>query len=250
MKSLYSFNVVIKFIFLLITPVFLQAFNIGFIWHSIYWGAITFVVLIWLFFIVVSPLFGRIGCGWFCFIGVVQDIVGPHAFKNNKYRKPGLSHRIIIVLLFFSSAIVFYVINLKSGKTGPVQFNPYKLVMDFNTHYKHIWIYDLLGAFTFALLLNKRWICKICFMGTLCAAGANYSRLIPVVDLKKCNFCGLCNKSCFIGIPITDYISNNHGLITSSDCLICGKCLEVCTKKAIKFRFIWNRKKYIKGIVN
>jgi hypothetical protein len=52
-----------RILFLLLTPVFFRIFNFGFIWHSIYWGVISFVILIWFFFLLISPLFGRIGCG-------------------------------------------------------------------------------------------------------------------------------------------------------------------------------------------
>jgi polyferredoxin len=58
-----------------------QYFALGFIWHSIYWGVITFVFMIWAGFIILSPLVGRIGCGWFCFMGTVTDFAGAHAFS-------------------------------------------------------------------------------------------------------------------------------------------------------------------------
>ena len=245
MKSLYSFNFISRLIFLLLTPVFFQAINFGFIWHSFYWGTITFVVMIWAFFILISPLVGRVGCGWFCFIGTVQDLVNDHSIFHNKWKKPNKWIRLLVVFLFFSSALTFFFINIRSGKISSVQFNPGWLGLEFNTHYKHVWIYDLTGAFVFALLLDRRWMCKnICFMGALCAAGANYSRLIPVVDKDKCNLCGKCEKICLVRLPITDYIKNNHGLVTNSECILCGKCVEICKPGAIHLKFVWSRKKY------
>lgn len=85
-------------------------------------------------------------------------------------------------------------------------------------------------------------------MGTLCAAGANYSRLIPVVDKDKCNLCGRCEKVCLVRLPIVDYIKNNQGLVTNSECILCGKCIDECSKDAIKLKFVWNRKETIKKL--
>ena len=50
---------------------------------------------------------------------------------------------------------------------------------------------------------------------------------------------------CLIRIPIKDYVRNNYGLVTNSECLICGRCIRGCKPKAMKFKFIWNRKNYI-----
>ena len=116
-------------------------------------------------------------------------------------------------------------------------------------HYKYVWIIDVASALLFGFLLERRWVCKnLCIMGTLCSAGASYSRLIPVVDISKCTLCGKCEKNCLVRIPITDYIKNNKGLVTNSECILCGKCIESCKFDAIKLKFVWNRKKYKQSI--
>jgi hypothetical protein len=53
--------------FLLLTPVLPRALNFGFIWHSIYWGAIALVVLVRSAAIMIAPLLGRVGYCWMCF---------------------------------------------------------------------------------------------------------------------------------------------------------------------------------------
>ena len=247
MKNLYSFNFLSRILFLLLTPTIFRALNFAFIWHSIYWGAITFVVLIWGFFIIISPLFGRIGCGWLCFMGTVQDFTSQYSVFKIKWNKPILWTRVLFICGFFASSITFFFIRLKSGTIPGIQFDPSFLDMDFNAHYKHVWLYDVLGAVVFGLFLERRWVCRnMCFMGALCASGASYSRLLPVVDTEKCNMCGKCEIDCLVRIPIKDYIEDNHGLVSNSECLICGKCVEVCKPKAMKIKFVWNRKNYVR----
>jgi ferredoxin-type protein NapH len=245
MKRLYSFNTLSRIAFLLLTPVFFQYFAIGFIWHSIYWGVITFVVLLWMGFILISPLFGRIGCGWLCFMGTAYDLASDHAVKKTKWNRPRLWVRLLILVPFFVSALSFYVMNTARGKTHGFAVIPAFLPLDFSMHYKVAWMVDISFAIAFGLLLDRRWGCRnLCFMGALCAAGANYSRLIPVVDLDKCTLCGKCERDCLLRIPMVDYIENNKGLITNAECILCGKCIESCKPGAVSLKFVWDRKKY------
>ncbi|MFN8206025.1 MAG: 4Fe-4S binding protein [Bacteroidales bacterium] len=249
MKNIFTYNFLSRVIFLLITPVFFQFFAFGFIWHSIYWGVITTVMLIWLGFIVISPLFGRIGCGWFCFMGTIIDMTGKHSIYKTKWKKPRIWVRLLILLPFFATSITFYFLNSQRGITHNFNLIPGFLKLDFSMHYKIVWIADIASAIFLGLLLDKRWACKnLCMMGTLCAAGATYSRLIPVVDTNKCTQCHICEKECLTGIQIIEYVKFNKGLISNSECILCGKCVDVCKLDAIKLKFIWDRKNYKNSI--
>lgn len=245
-NKIYSFNFISRVLFLLLTPTIFRALGIAFIWHSIYFGVVTFAVLIWGTLILLSPIFGRIGCGWICFMGTVQDLASTRSFYKIKWNKPIKWVRLQTVLIFFATAFIFFFIKLDSGKLLGFRFDPWFLDMDFNTHYKHVWIYDTFGAVLFGLLLERRWICRnLCYMGALCATGASYSRLIPVVDKTVCNRCNKCEEDCLVRIPINEYIEKKDGLITSSECLLCGKCVESCKRNAIKIKFVWNRRKFL-----
>lgn len=249
MRTVFSFNLVSRIVFLLITPILFQAFNFAFIWHSIYWGAITLVVVIWGIFILITPLFGRIGCGWFCFMGTIQDLTSQHSIFHIKWRKPILWTRMFMVAAFFLTAFTFFYIRYQSGTITGIKFDLWFLKMDFNPHYKHVWLYDIAGAVVLGLLLERRWVCRnLCFMGALCAPGASMSRLIPVVDTNICNSCGKCEKDCLVRIPITEYVRNHSGLVTNPECILCGKCIDSCKMDALRIKLIWNRKAYIKRL--
>jgi polyferredoxin len=247
MKNIFSYNFLLRVIFLLITPVFFQYFALGFIWHSIYWGVITYVVLIWAGFIILSPLFGRIGCGWFCFMGTANDLGSNYSIFKTKWKKPKVWIRLLILIPFFASSFAFYIYNSKLGNTHGFNINPTFLNLNFNDHYKIVWCVDVSIAIILGIFLDKRWACKnLCMMGAIYSVGASYSRLIPVVDTNKCTQCHKCEKACLLGIQIVDYVKYNGGLVTNSECILCGKCVEVCSANAIKLRFVWNRKKYKK----
>jgi len=245
MNKLFTYNLFSRIFFLILTPTLFRILNFAFVWHSIYWGVITWAVVIWGAMILFSPIIGKAYCGWICFIGTLQDFQSQQSIFKIPWRKPKLFIRIAIVISFFASALLFYFINLKSGLISEARVNLWFLNMDFNDHYKYIWIYDCLGAILFGFFLDKRWMCRnLCVMGSLCAAGTSFSRLIPVVDTDKCNLCRKCEKDCLVKIPITTYIVKNNGLVTNAECLICGKCIESCYRKAISIKFVWNRKRY------
>lgn len=245
MKKLFTYNLFARIAFLILTPTIFRALNFAFIWHSIYWGVVTWVVIIWGSLALLSPLVGRIGCGWLCFVGTLQDFPGQQSIFKIPWRKPKWWVRTLVILAFFGTSLTFLFLNLQSRSVTHLQFNLGFLSMSFNDHYKQVWLYDTFGAILFGFLLDKRWLCRnLCFMGSVCSAGATLSRLIPVVETDKCNYCGKCDRDCLVKIPITQYVAKNHGLVTNSECLICGRCIDSCYRKAISIKFVWNRKKY------
>lgn len=249
MKHLFSYNFLVRVIFLLITPVFFQYFAFGFIWHSIYWGVITFSIIIWMMFILLSPLFGRVGCGWFCFMGTTYDMASKYAIFKTKWKKPKIYIRLLILIPFFVTSIIFYFYNRNLGITHGFKIIPTFLGLNFNDHYKIVWCVDIFMSLVIGVFMDKRWVCKnLCMMGTIYSLGATYSRLIPVVDIYSCVICGCCEESCLVGIPILEYVKNNKGLITNSECILCGKCISECKVNAIKIKFVWNRNSYKKTL--
>lgn len=205
------------------------------------------VVIIWGVAILLSPLLGRFGCGWICFMGTIQDLTGQHSLFRIEWKKPILWTRMLGIAAFFITAFTFFLIRFDSGQITGIKIEPWFLNMDFNVHYKQVWIYDTFGAVVLGLFLERRWACRnLCFMGAICAGGASFSRLIPVVDSGKCNLCGKCEADCLVRLPITNYVINHHGLVTGSECLLCGRCIASCKQKALKIKFVWNRKRHIR----
>jgi len=242
------FNRFSKILFLLLTPAFFRVFNFAFIWHSIYWGVITFVVMIWVLFLVISPLFGRIGCGWFCFMGTTQDLMFKHSLVTNHQKRPILWLRFLLPVGFFISSLVFFFVHLNEGVIEGIRFIPDFFGTELNKHYQHVWMYDTVGALLLGVFLEKRWACKnLCFMGALCAAGSTYSRLLPVIDVSKCTQCKQCEKVCLVNIPMTEYIEKTGGLVKHSECILCGKCVDACKVDALAIKMVWNRKKFLQA---
>jgi len=241
-----SLSFLSRFFFLMLTPAFFQYFAIGFIWHSIYWGAVTMVMIIWVIFLLLTPIFGRIGCGWFCFMGTAYDCVRHVRKPKAEYRKTMTWFRVLMQILFFTSAFAFFYLNIQREIINGFYFNPFRLEPSFNRHYCLVWCVDIGMASLMALLTNKRWGCRnICIFGFPASYLAKYSRLVTVVDTEKCVNCGLCETDCRTGVHLLQYIKDNKGLVADSECVMCGSCSVACKKDAIRYQFVWNRKKFL-----
>ena len=124
-------------------------------------------------------------------------------------------------LRFLASSLTFFFIHLNNNTIEQIRFIPNFFGTVLNSHYQHIWFYNTFGAILLGILLEKHWACKnLCFMGSLCAVGGGYSRLLPVLDTNKCNKCKKCENVCLVNIPITYYIASKKGLVTNSECLL------------------------------
>ena len=244
--TIFKLNQFSRLLFLFLTPALFTLFNFAFIWHSIYYGSVTFVIVIWGIFVIITPLFGKIGCGWFCPFGTIQDLIGEGSIIKIKSGKPLNIVRYFCIFPFFISAFTFFFIRIKQGIINGFHLDLFRIPSEFDGENTYLWIYDTIGVLFITFLLGKRVLCRnICFLGGFTAIGSKYSRLLLVVDKDKCNNCGLCTTTCLGKVDIDFYI-NKNGLITDTECLKCGRCIESCDRNAITYKLIWNRKKYLK----
>jgi polyferredoxin len=241
-SNLYLINFIVRMFFLFLTPAMFLYLSFAFLWHSMFWGAVTIVVLVWGLLVLITPLFGRIGCGWFCAFGTIQDLASPYALYELKKKTPFQWLRLLQLAAFIGSGLAFYFMRLRRGVISGVTFAPMKLSADFNGHYKLVWMIDTVAVMSSALALGRRGGCRLaCPMGGLCAIGSRHSRLIPVVDPATCTSCGRCERECPGKVPMMGYIKNQKGLVIDSECLVCGKCVDVCVSHAVKIKMVWKR---------
>lgn len=96
--------------------------------------------------------------------------------------------------------------------------------------YRIIAITSIVGIGASFFFNHRAW-CSVCPIGTISSSVTRKSRKGKkmLID-SKCVSCGLCTRSCPVGIEVRNYIGTN---IEHSDCLVCGKCATACKKKLI-----------------
>ena len=175
-------------------------------------------ILLIIFFILLSVLFGRFFCGRICPFGLLQDLLykipSPNkirSFKCDSY----LRYIKYIVLILIVAAILF-------GDTTDSMNEAHT----FNTGMAIGWV-----AFAMLCIILSRPFCKY-----LCPVGLilGWCNLLPFYKYKvnqdSCAKCELCLAVC--KMDIEPYKTPNH-----IECIRCGKCKKNCPSKAITSGF-------------
>jgi polyferredoxin len=106
---------------------------------------------------------------------------------------------------------------------------------------KYIIYYAVLFIFIILTLwLGKRGAChSICWMSPFLVAGYHVGRLLKIpqmriqADSSKCISCKVCDRKCPMSICVSESIKD--GYIKSSDCILCGECVEGCNKNVLSY---------------
>jgi ferredoxin-type protein NapH len=196
---------------------------------------ITIDILIGVFIILVfySLIVGRSFCSWVCPINIVTDTASwlrNKGFSEKKHHllqiNKNTRYYVLVIALILSllmGVAAYEVLN-------PIGFAVRGVVFGFG-----MGGFILFGIFLFDLLVLKNGFC-----GHLCPIGAMYSflsryRLLKVyLDNDKCTSCMDCKKVC-PEVQVLSIIGKNSGSISQGACTNCGRCIEVCDDKALKF---------------
>ena len=213
--------------------------------------------------LLLTLLFGRIYCSVICPLGVFQDIIACFGKRGKKlpytYSRAlsWLRYGILIVFIIAVLAGVGSFVALLApyssyGRIISNLFAPlYQLgnnmfaylaerAESYAFYEVDVWVKSLstfiIALITFGVLVflawrNGRTYCNtICPVGTFLGIIAKYSLFKPVIDVSKCNSCGLCARHCKAAC-----IDSKKHKIDYSRCVVCMNCLGKCKKGAIKY---------------
>ena len=213
--------------------------------------------------LVLTLLFGRVYCSVICPLGVFQDVVSWIAGKRKKNRfsySPAVSWlrygMLGIFIIAFLAGIGSLVALLDPyGAYGRIASNLFAPLYQWGNNLLAYWVeradsyvfYSVdvwiksvatfgVALVTFVVLFllawrNGRTYCNtICPVGTVLGFVARFSFLRPVIDVEKCNGCGLCARNC----KAACIDSKNHS-IDYSRCVTCLDCIDKCKRGALTY---------------
>ncbi len=105
-------------------------------------------------------------------------------------------------------------------------------------------IYFAVTGLTFALSIvaGRRGFCHtVCWMAPFMILGRKISDglRLPALRLrvtdKACVSCHRCDRHCPMSLPVSRMVE--AGNMESSDCILCGNCIDSCQKKVIAYQF-------------
>jgi ferredoxin-type protein NapH len=232
-------NAVILFFFLTF-PITLNYFSPYIIIDGIAQGIIAGSALMFAAQFFSALFLGRAFCGWVCPAGGLQDYC---TTINNKKAKNGKANWIKYFIWTPWIALIIFA-GLKSG--GIVKVDPFHLT-DYGISVSNPWGYInyffvVFLIVTLSFIFGKRAFCHYgCWMAPFMVIGLKARQWLHIPSLKlkslheNCNNCQRCNQVCLMSLDVNKMVTDNE--MNHSECILCGKCVDNCKQKAIKYVF-------------
>ena len=234
------------FISFLLFPVTLYYFSPMIILQGASEGIITGSFLVFGLMFLSSLFVGRLWCGWACPAGGLQEFGAP---INNRPAPGGkfnwIKWAIWIPWLGGIAALAigaggyravepFY--QLQGGVTMAQPLEPGAPPWFF---IYYIIVVLFLGL---ALIFGRRASChSICWMAPFMILGrklrnlGRWPALRLVAEPDKCKDCLVCTRGCPMSLDVHQMVQK--GDMEDSECILCGTCVDGCSKDAIRFSF-------------
>jgi ferredoxin-type protein NapH len=189
---------------------------------------------------VASLFLGRAFCGWICPAGAMQELCAKARNKNFKNGKrnwikygiwlPWIS---VIAVLFIQAGSIVAIDPLYQTYFG-ISITGVESAVIF------LVIAGLIAGI--ALAAGKRGACHtICWMAPFMIIGrkirntANWPALQLESNKNLCINCKACTRVCSMSLDVNAMVQKQT--MENAECILCGRCVDVCPKGAIKYTF-------------
>lgn len=193
-----------------------------------------------------SLFLGRLWCSWACPMGGVGEVC---LSTNNKPVKGRQIDWIKwVIWIPWVSLIVWLVI--KAGGYHSVDFllDTQKGIsvagqVDRPILYAYVIYFSVIGLFAWlAIIVGRRAGCHtVCWMAPFMILGRKVSNALhlPALHLRaepeKCTNCMTCSTSCPMSLDVNGMVKISK--MENSECILCGNCIDGCSKNAIRYAF-------------
>jgi len=192
-------------------------------------NAIIGAIIIFAFYVAIAP---RVFCSWVCPVNLLTDI----AFKLRE--KFGFKSEKILNV---SKNFRYFLLALTLVLSLALSFPAFESISFVGIVQRGI-IYGSLSALgiavaiiAFDMFVLKRGICShICPLGAFYAVISKFALIRVKHDAKACTKCMKCKLIC-PEMQVLDMIGKESRSVSSSECISCGRCIDVCGDGALKF---------------
>ncbi len=223
--------------------------------------ALNVVVIVAL--VAMTLLLGRVYCSVICPLGVMQDFFGWLGKKSRKNRYSYSRAKNALRGVMLGAVTVAFVFGAGSFVALLAPYSSYGRIAQNLLSPVWLWCNNLLASWaeshdsylfhrvdivtgsviTFGIAVvtliilgiltwrNGRTYCNtICPVGSVLGLLSKYSLFRPVIDVSKCNGCGLCARNCKGAC-----IDSKEHEIDYTRCVACMDCIDKCHKGAITY---------------
>jgi polyferredoxin len=238
------------FVSLLLFPVTLYYFSPALILQGASQGIVNASFIVFGLMFIASLFVGRLWCGWACPAGALQEFGEP---INNRPTPRGKFNWIkwtiwvpwigLIAVLAVQAGGYHSVDPLYQLETGITMTLP--LDGGGPPWYMAYYIIILL-FFGLAAIFGRRAGCHtICWMAPFMILGRRLRNTVkgPALRLKaapaRCSDCQTCTRNCPMSLDVNQMVK--AASMESDECILCGSCVDGCSKDAIHFSFSTGR---------
>lgn len=205
---------------------------------------------IFLAIILISLVFGKSFCSWFCPIGFISELVGDFGekiFKRRLKLPKWLDYPLRSLKYLLLGFLIYSVVFLMSELALKAFLDsPYNIVSDvkmyyFFAHISQTALIVIAVLFVLSILIRNFWCRFLCPYGALLGIISLLSPVKIQRNSKSCIDCGLCNKACPSFIKV-----DSVKTVVSDECSTCLSCVDACpVKETLELKLIVPKKKKI-----
>lgn len=169
--------------------------------------------------VVLSPLLGRLYCGWACPMHTIFRPITWFYTKTGikRIKTPSFLKNRILRFIPLVAFLVVMVATKRMGMPLPV-----------------LALITILSVIVTLFFEEALWHNVLCPFGTILSLTAIPAVKTYRIDESSCIACGKCQKVC--PVHAIDTLETNKRFIRKQDCLSCGNCPPVCPSNSITYK--------------
>lgn len=203
-------------------------------------GVVAGSFILFIVLLITAAILGRAWCAWLCPVAGLSDMCLLINKKPPAVRKLRILRYSIFSLWLAAFIGGFIVVGGVKGINLLYMTENYISV---DEPFKYItYFFVLFLLFGLTVWLGKRGAChSICWMspflvgGLIAGKALNLPRLKIAATPSLCTDCKKCTKVCPMSIDVNAEMK--AGEIKSTDCILCGQCVDNCTDQALNYSF-------------
>ncbi|SHO42528.1 4Fe-4S binding protein [Desulfopila aestuarii] len=183
--------------------------------------------------VILAFLLGRVFCSWLCPVSFLLELLD--RLRRAITRRRHLHNKLVVAkrLLWFT-LIAEFLLSMILGAPLFVFLSPPGLVgreimMAVFFHKLALEGVVLLVVIVLEFVTRRMFCRTFCPLGGLLALIGSHRRLVVQLDREACTHCGLCNRSCPMGLQPEENEAK------TAYCWNCGECLESCQDNVLAF---------------
>ena len=227
-------------------PVTMNFFSPYVIVDSAMNGIVNGSLIIFVLMFISSLFLGRVWCGWLCPSGGMQEIVEP--INQKRVNGPKIDWIKLLIWIPWVSIIIWLTVNAGGYSSVDLFYHTENGVSVAGSPDRPIFIAYIIYYLVIALFLwlaitfGKRAGCHtICWMAPFMMSGRwirnrfGWASLRLIANASNCADCKLCSRNCPMSLNVNAMVEQEQ--MENPECILCGTCVDNCSKQAIQFSF-------------